>query len=64
MSGLDLKPIYDKPGRGDIKKSQSDITLVKELIGWVPQIALEEGMKKPFSINFVWKFDSFLHEVY
>jgi len=33
MSGLDLKPIYDKPRRGDIKKSQADITLAKGVIG-------------------------------
>ena len=48
MSGLDLKPIYDKPRRGDIKKSQADITLAKELLEWIPQITLEEGMKKIF----------------
>ena len=46
MSGLDLKPIYDKPRRGDIKKSQADITLAKELLEWIPQITLEEGLKK------------------
>jgi len=48
MSGLDLKPIYTKPRRGDIKKSQADINLAKELIGWVPQITLEEGLKRIF----------------
>lgn len=48
MSGLDLKPIYDKPRRGDIKKSQADIALAKELLEWIPQITLEEGMKKIF----------------
>jgi len=46
MSGLDLKPIYDKPRRGDIKKSQADITLAKELLEWIPQITLEDGLKK------------------
>ena len=48
MSGLDLKPIYDKPRKGDIKISQADITLAKELIGWVSQITLEEGLNRIF----------------
>lgn len=46
MSGLDLKPIYCETRKGDIKKSQADNTLANELIGWIPQITLEEGMKK------------------
>ena len=48
MSGLNLKPVYDKPRKGDVKKSQADIELAKELIKWTPQITLEDGMKKIF----------------
>ena len=48
MSGLDLKPIYGEPRKGDIKKSQADNRLASELIGWTPQITLKEGMKKIF----------------
>jgi UDP-glucose 4-epimerase len=49
ISGLDLKPVYGEPRKGDIKKSQADNSLAKELIGWSPQISLEEGIGKIFS---------------
>jgi len=48
FSGLDLKPIYDNPRKGDIHKSQADITLAKEQIGWQPKTLLEDGIKKIF----------------
>jgi UDP-glucose 4-epimerase len=48
ISGLELKPDYVEPRKGDIKKSQADNSLAKELIGWVPQVSLEEGMAKIF----------------
>jgi len=48
MSGLDLKPIYDKPRKGDIKKSYADISRAKKLLGWYPKTNLEEGLKKIF----------------
>ena len=48
MSGLDLKPIYDEPRKGDIKKSNADISKAKELLKWNTKITLEEGLKKIF----------------
>ena len=48
ISGLDLKPIYVKPRKGDIKKSYADISRAKKLLGWYPKINLEEGLKKIF----------------
>ena len=48
ISGLDLKPIYDKPRKGDIKKSYADISRAKKLLGWNPDVNLEEGLKKIF----------------
>ena len=48
ISGLDLKPIYDKPRKGDIKKSYADISRAKKLLGWYPKTNLEEGLKKIF----------------
>ena len=48
MSGLDLKPIYDKPRKGDIKQSSADISRAKKLLGWYPKTNLEEGLKKIF----------------
>ena len=48
MSELDLKPIYDEPRKGDIKKSNADITKAKKLLNWIPGITLQEGLEKIF----------------
>jgi len=48
LSGLSIKPIYQKPREGDIEKSQADISLAKSLIKWEPKTTLEEGLKKIF----------------
>ena len=48
LSGLSIKPIYEKPREGDIEKSQADISLAKSLINWEPKTTLEEGLKKIF----------------
>ena len=51
ISGLKLEPEYTAPRPGDIKKSQADISLAKELIGWTPKITLEQGLDKIFPKN-------------
>ncbi len=48
LSGLSIKPTYEKAREGDIEKSQADISLAKNLINWVPKTTLEEGLKKIF----------------
>ena len=48
LSGLSIKPIYEKPREGDIEKSQADISLAKSLINWEPKTTLEKGLKKIF----------------
>ena len=48
MSGLNLKPIYEEPRKGDIKKSNADISKAKELLKWNTKITLEEGLKRIF----------------
>lgn len=48
LSGLSIKPIYEKPREGDIEKSQADISLAKSLINWKPKTTLEDGLKKIF----------------
>lgn len=50
LSGLSIKPIFDKPREGDIEKNQADISLAKSLINWEPKTILEEGLKKIFPI--------------
>ena len=48
LSGLSLDPQYTKSREGDIKKSQADISLAKDLIDWESKISLEEGLQKIF----------------
>jgi UDP-glucose 4-epimerase len=50
LSGLSINPVYEKPRKGDIQKSQADISLAKELINWEPKTTLEEGLKQIFPI--------------
>ena len=40
------KAIYIPPRPGDVHHTLADITLAKELLGWQPEITLEEGIKK------------------
>lgn len=48
LAGLKLEPEYVDSRPGDIKKSQADTSLAKKLIGWEPQVTLEEGLKEIF----------------
>ncbi len=48
ISGLDLKPQYEKPLDGDVEKSQADITFTKEMLGWKYKIELKDGLAKFF----------------
>jgi len=50
LSGLSIQPVYEKLRKGDIQKSQADISLAKDLINWEPKITLEEGLKQIFPI--------------
>jgi len=49
LSDLPLKPIYDKPRKGDVKASQADTKLAKKLLSWQAKTILENGLKKIFS---------------
>jgi UDP-glucose 4-epimerase len=44
-SGLELKPIFGPELKGDVKKTSANIDLIREKIGWVPTIMLEEWLK-------------------
>ena len=43
-AGLHLKPIFTKPSEGDIKLSQADISLAKELLKWKPKTTLQDWL--------------------
>jgi len=46
LAGKELKPVYAKPRPGDVKYSLGDISLIKEKLGFRPEINLDEGLRK------------------
>lgn len=39
-------PAYEKSRSGDIKDSFADVDLAKKMIGYIPQVSFEDGLKK------------------
>ena len=48
LSGKSLVPIHGDLLEGDVKESQADIHLAKQLINWMFETNLEDGLKKFF----------------
>ena len=48
LSGKPLNPEYGDLPQGDVKQSQADVSLARELVGWSYETTLEEGLKKFF----------------
>jgi nucleoside-diphosphate-sugar epimerase len=46
ITGKEIKPQYDPPRKGDVKHSLADISRAKELLGYIPEIDLKEGLKR------------------
>jgi len=46
ITGYDREPTYGPPRPGDLRKSILDPSKAKEILGWEPKTALEEGLKK------------------
>ena len=46
LVGADVKPVYAELRRGDVRDSQADITKARELLGYEPIVAFEEGLSK------------------
>jgi len=45
-SHLDMKPVFEKPLKGEIQMSQADLTLIKKTLNWKPETDLEDWIKK------------------
>ena len=45
MLGKDAEKIYADPRPGDIRDSLADVTAAREILGWEPQIGLEDGLR-------------------
>ena len=44
--GVDLEPLYGPPRTGDVRDSQADNTLARELLGFDAQVTVEEGLRR------------------
>jgi len=44
--GKNIRPVYEKQRQGDIKHSYASIDKIKDSIGYVPLIYIEDGLKK------------------
>ncbi len=49
ISGNKLEAQYDAPREGDIRDSQADITLGRELLGYAPTVNFVEGLRRTFT---------------
>jgi nucleoside-diphosphate-sugar epimerase len=46
ISGKPANPKYEPPRPGDIRDSQADITLARQMLGYVPTLGFEEGLRR------------------
>ena len=46
LSGRQARANYGSPRDGDIRDSQADITLARQILGYNPRVAFEEGLKR------------------
>jgi UDP-glucose 4-epimerase len=49
VSGRTAKVKYAPPRSGDIRDSQADISLAREVLGYNPRVGFEEGLKHTFA---------------
>ena len=49
ISGNKLEAKYDLPREGDIRDSQADITLARELLGYDPAVNFADGLRQTFA---------------
>jgi UDP-glucose 4-epimerase len=46
IMGIDMKKVYDRPRKGDIKDSLADITCARKMLGYEPRFDLNLGLKE------------------
>ena len=46
ISGKPANAKYDPPRAGDIRDSQADISLARQMLGYVPTVDFEEGLRR------------------
>ena len=48
IAGKHMEAKYEPPRDGDIRDSQADISLSREILGYDPQVGFEEGLRRTF----------------
>ncbi len=49
ISGKAAMPRYEPPRAGDIRDSQADITLARRVLGYLPSVGFEEGLRRTWA---------------
>lgn len=49
ITGRKTKAQYEPPRAGDIRDSQADVTLARNILGYQPLVAFEEGLKRTWA---------------
>jgi len=44
--GLDFQPVYEPARPGEVRDSQADISLAKKIIGYIPAVTLQDGLRR------------------
>lgn len=48
----EIRPVYTEPRPGDVRNSVADITLAREVLGYVPEYGLDDGLKEMLQSRF------------
>lgn len=46
LTGASVEPVYGEPRPGDVKHSQADISKAQRLLGYLPKVSFEDGLKR------------------
>ena len=46
ITGFRGKPVYKSPRAGELLKTYLDFNRAEVVLGWQPEVALEEGLKR------------------
>jgi nucleoside-diphosphate-sugar epimerase len=46
LLGANVEPTYEEPRAGDVRDSQADISKAQRILGYVPKVSFEEGLRQ------------------
>jgi nucleoside-diphosphate-sugar epimerase len=51
LAGSELEPIHEPQRAGDVRDSLADLTRARELLGWEPEVDLQEGLRQTLAAS-------------